>query len=277
MLGYGLPLLFALVVWWLSTGVVLYIVGRARETHAISLSVISALALAALYVLYVSSSDASVSGAYIAFSAALTVWAWHEVSFLLGYVTGPRRTVCPGRPDEPGATPAPLMPAIESVLYHEVAIAVTALVIAGLTWGGDNLIGLWTFVILWLMRLSAKLNVYLGVKNLTEQFLPQRLQYLKSYFCRRPMNVFFPFAVTASTVVTVLIGVAALEDAATPFEVAGFTFLATLMALAVLEHWFLVLPIPAERLWSWGLASRDAADAEPGAPNEAKRVGMAAA
>jgi G3E family GTPase len=29
-----------------------------------------------------------------------------------------------------------------------------------------------------------------------------------------------------------------------------------MMALAILEHWFLVIPLPAGKLWQWGLASR---------------------
>jgi hypothetical protein len=28
------------------------------------------------------------------------------------------------------------------------------------------------------------------------------------------------------------------------------------MALAVVEHWFMVLPLPVELLWSWGMRSR---------------------
>lgn len=276
MLAYGLPVLFALIVWWVSTGVVLYVVGRPRATHAASMAIISGLAVAAFYALYVTSEDASVFGAYAAFAAALTVWGWHEMSFLTGFITGPRTTACPGAIDEPGTTPAPLVPAIESVIYHEIAIALTAAVFVALTWGGDNLIGLWTFVILWLMRLSAKLNIYLGVKNLTEQFLPAHLQYLKTYFCRRTMNAFFPLSVTVATVVTTLIANAAFADKASAFDVAGLTFLATLMALAILEHWFLVLPIPAERLWTWGLASRKIDD-DPEAPHQCKTARMAPA
>jgi hypothetical protein len=37
--------------------------------------------------------------------------------------------------------------------------------------------------------------------------------------------------------------------AATPFEATSFTMLATLMALAVAEHWFLVVPLNANALW----------------------------
>ena len=38
----------------------------------------------------------------------------------------------------------------------------------------------------------------------------------------------------------------------------AYTFLATLMTLAILEHWFLVLPLPSAALWSWSLHSRAA-------------------
>lgn len=279
MLAYSLPALFAMFIWWISTGVVLYVVGRPPATHTNAMLAISALAAVALFGLWTTSDDASVFGAYSAFAAALTVWAWHEMSFLTGKVTGPRTTPCPGRPDEPTSLRAPLLPAIGSVIYHEIAIALTAALIFALTFDGPNQIGLWTFVILWLMRLSAKLNIYFGVQNLTEQFLPNHLQYLKTYFCRRPMNGFFPITVTVSTVVTALLAAAALHAAATPFQATGLTFLTILMALAVLEHWFLVIPIPAERLWSWGLASRSQPPPEGPAASQAnrERIGMATA
>ena len=50
------------------------------------------------------------------------------------------------------------------------------------------------------MRESAKLNLFLGVRNLSEEFLPAHLAYLQSYFRRRSMNMLFPFSVTVSTV-----------------------------------------------------------------------------
>ena len=31
---------------------------------------------------------------------------------------------------------------------------------------------------------------------------------------------------------------------------------AALLSLAVLEHWFLVLPLPSAAMWSWSLRSR---------------------
>lgn len=36
----------------------------------------------------------------------------------------------------------------------------------------------------------------------------------------------------------------------------GYALLATLLALAIIEHWFFVLPIPAASLWRWSLQKR---------------------
>lgn len=257
------PILFALFVWWFSTGVVLYVVGRPRASHGMAFAVTTLLLIGGLAGIYVSSNDNTVAGAYTAFAAALLVWAWHEVTFLLGIITGPRKDTCPEKKDGR----APLGAAIEAVIYHEFAILLTALAVLLLTGDGDNRVGLWTFVILWLARLSTKFNIYLGVPNHTEQFLPDHLRYLASYFCRRPMNLLFPISVTVATLLTGLLISYAIAPATAPHEAAGYVFLATLMGLAVLEHWFLVLPMPSAELWSWGLASREGAGASTSAPD----------
>jgi putative photosynthetic complex assembly protein 2 len=272
---YGQPVLYALFIWWFSTGAVLYVIGLPQSTFARSMVAMTAVLALALYGVGVSATDASVAGAYIAFTSALLVWGWHEMSFLTGYVTGSRRSELPDGCDQGLRR---LVPAIETVIYHEVAIFLTVIAMVALTWGAPNQVGLWTFVILWLMRLSAKITVYLGVPNLTEEFLPAHLVYLKTYFGRKPMNLFFPLTVTISTAVTVLLVAAAMHPTISDYAATGMTFLATLMALAVLEHWFLVLPIPAAAMWAWGLASRepesglDRSAGPPAAPRIVKSV-----
>ena len=99
------------------------------------------------------------------------------------------------------------------------------------------------------MHASAKLNLFFGVPNLGADLLPRHLAYLESFMARRPMNMFFPVSVTLSTVATTMLAARSL-DAQTPFELVGYTMLATLMALAVLEHWFLVAPMNGNALWS---------------------------
>ena len=46
-----------------------------------------------------------------------------------------------------------------------------------------------------------------------------------------------------------------VEVAATPFEIVGLTLVSTLFALGVVEHWFMLLPLPAITLWGWGMRS----------------------
>jgi putative photosynthetic complex assembly protein 2 len=68
------------------------------------------------------------------------------------------------------------------------------------TAGCSNRVGLCTYLILWVMRRSAKLNIFLGVRNLSETFLPGTLcaRYLPTYFQRKPINPLFPLVVTVA-------------------------------------------------------------------------------
>jgi putative photosynthetic complex assembly protein 2 len=251
---YGFPILFALFVWWFSTGIIVYLDGLPPRTFRFSMIGGTAVLLVAYWGLATSAADTSVHGAYVAFTCGLLAWGWHEMSLYMGVVTGPRREGCPD-----GATTGQRFRyALMATLHHELAILVSAAIIVAATWGGANHVGLWTFMILWGMRQSAKLNVFLGVRNLNEQFLPRHLRYLGSYLVQKPMNLLFPLSVTVSSVMSgLLVSAAATADG---FTAVGLTFLATMMILANLEHWFLVLPIPVEKLWNWSLKSHEAAE-----------------
>lgn len=269
------PVLFTLFVWWFSTGVILYLDGLPRRTFRVTMSVATLLLALALLGLYATRDDTRITGAYLAFVCGVVVWAWQEIAFLLGVVTGSRRTPLPR-----GAAGWPRFRyALQAVLHHELALVALFAAVLVATWGGSNLVGLWTYVILWLMRQSAKLNVFLGVRNLNESFLPPHLAYLQTYFRRAPGNALFPISVIVSTVVAALLWRAAVGDDATAFEVTALTFSATLLSLAVLEHWFLVLPLPSEQLWNWGLRSRQRGGhaATPALPADARPAPVAIA
>lgn len=247
------PIFFALFVWWFSTGAIIYLDGLPMRTFKWSMLGATIVCGLSFYGLWVSGTDSSVQGAYIAFASALGVWAWHEISFYMGWVTGPRKHAC----EEGCSGIAHLGHALQVSLWHELAILVSFAFVAALTWGGANEIGLYTFLILWWMHESARLNVVLGVRNVNAQFLPEHLAYLKSFLNQKPMNLLFPISVTVSTVIcSVLVTEAVMTDDA--FQRTGFTFLATMMALAILEHWFLVLPMPSEAMWNWSMKSREA-------------------
>jgi putative photosynthetic complex assembly protein 2 len=262
--AYLWPILFALFVWWFSTGAIIYLDGLPVRTFKWSMLGATAILGAGFYGLWASAGDTTLHGAYIAFAAALAVWAWHEISFYMGYVTGPRQHAC----REGCSGWAHLGHALQVSLWHELAILVSFGIVVALTWGQENQIGLWTFVILWWMHESARLNVVLGVRNVNAHFLPPHLAYLKSFLNQKPMNLLFPFSVTISTVICAVLGTEAVL-ATDPFEQAGYTFLATMMALAIIEHWFLVLPVPAEAMWNWSMKSREQAKPAPDARRDA--------
>jgi len=82
------------------------------------------------------------------------------------------------------------------------------------------------------------------------------------------MNLFFPVSVSVATVVMCLLVVSALDLSTANFASVALMLAATLLALAILEHWFLVLPLADAALWNWALDARDRAQA-PGASEEA--------
>jgi putative photosynthetic complex assembly protein 2 len=247
----GLPVLFAAFVWWFATGALLWLNGLPRRTYPWSLAGATAVLTASVVGIVESAQDTTPGGAYCAFACAIAVWGWNEMAFLLGYATGPRREACGVGVRGWGR----FLQASQAVLFHEVLIAASGLIVAFATWSAPNRVAYWTFVILWVMRLSAKLNLFLGVRNLGEEFLPPRLRYLASYFTRKPMNALFPVSVTLGTLVTAVLAMRTVSPDAT--EAVGSALLASLLGLAVLEHWFMVLPISTTALWEWGMRRRE--------------------
>ncbi len=262
MAALALPAFFALFVWWFSTAAILFLDGLPRSSFRWSMAGATAVLAGAVYELMVSRTDASATGAYVAFTSGLLIWAWLEMTYYMGFVTGPRRQAC-----APGCAGwRHFGHAVMSSLYHELATIGLAAALYAATRGMPNQVALWTFVVLWGMQISAKLNVFLGVPNVSEEFLPEHLSFLKGFLTKKPMNFLFPLSVTASVVLATLLVQRAFSASAGGFEATAYDMLAMLTVLAVVEHWFLVVPIRAEVLWRWSLVSRDkTAQSEPDA------------
>lgn len=247
---YLLPALYSLVVWWASTGIIIWLSQQPSWTFPASLGCYTALVMICLWQLYAGRDDTSVWGAYAAFTWATLAWGWQEMSYYTGAVTGVKRPAC----DEGCRGWPHFLHGVQANIYHELTVVASVLLLVGMHWGATNTVGLWVFLVLWWMHQSAKLNIFFGVPNLNEEFIPEHLKYMVGYMKKKPMNGFFPLSVTVSTIITVLLFQAAF-NAATPAVAVGISFLAFFMALAILEHWLLVLPFnPA--LWSWGLSNK---------------------
>lgn len=236
---------FVILLWWSATGAIFALDALPRRTFRFSLGAATLVLLASLIALGFSAPHATPVAAFVSFAAAIGVWAWNELLFLTGFVTGPNR-----EPARAGLSGWPrFRAAAGSVIHHEVVILASGIAVAALTAVGPNRVGLWTFMVLWAMRLSAKLNIYVGVPNPGERFLPEHLRYLAGHFRKAPVGGFFAATVSAATIALALIALYGAGDEPTGFEIAGVSLVATLLALAVIEHVFLALPWDSAALW----------------------------
>ena len=252
-MSFGIPAAFTALVWWFATGTILLLVRRPARTYRVSILCGTALLGLALTFMKLSGSVTTTASAYLGFACALLVWAWLEITFLTGVLTGPQKTAC-----TPRLSGWPrFVTAARTVIYNDLATLACGVAILAITWRAPNKVSLFTYIILWGMRLSAKLNLFLGVPNLGESFLPAHLAYLKSYFRRRPMNALLPISLAAAAAIT--LGVARrYYSAKAGFEATACALLTTLLSLGTLEHLFMVLPITSERLWNYFGASSSA-------------------
>jgi putative photosynthetic complex assembly protein 2 len=246
------PFVVTTLVWWVSTGLILLADKRAMSVR-LMLFLSGALAAGSLYCLTHLSVIDSSRAAYAGFFCAILIWAWVEVSFLSGWITGPSKKALVEGATEPQRFTA----AVGAVLYHELMIIAAGSLIAWVSWKAPNQVALWTFIVLWIMRTSAKLNLYLGVRNLGTEMLPRHLTYLGSFFRVRRMNWLFPLSVAGSLVATALMIAQALQAHTGSAAATGLLLAASLLVLAMLEHWFMVLPIKPSSLWRWALKKED--------------------
>lgn len=244
------PALIALFAWWFSTGAILWVVksadnaGLAARKRAVWAGLpILCLGVAGFWITRETLTPLAVYGAFL---SALAIWGWIELAFLVGIITGPNRTALPeGKPEWER-----FIRAWGTIAYHEMLLAGACISLFLIAWNSTNTFGMWTFGALFFARVSAKLNLFLGVPKINIEFLPRALAHLPSHFRRRALNWLFPVSITLLTfaVACWLERFYAAESAGTA---TGFALLSAITGLALFEHWMMVLPIPDEKLWRW--------------------------
>jgi putative photosynthetic complex assembly protein 2 len=250
MCALAIAVAYVLFVWWFSTGTVLLLVGLSSRHDRLLKAGTATLFAASLAGVAASSQDTGPAGTYCVFTCAILLWGAVEMSLLAGWITGPRADNCPSDCTSLGR----VWFALQAIAYHELALIVTAGLVLAVTTGSENQLGWWTFATLLVLRQSAKINLFLGVRMLNDELLPAQVGFLKSYFTRKPMNALFPVSVTLATSATALLAIAAV-DAEAEADALALALLATLVALGALEHWFMMLPIPVVDLWRWSVRS----------------------
>ena len=248
---------FALFCWWLGTGAILWLDRQGGRLAGWCLPLFSVLMGLSFWGVSSSMSASDSAHAYLGFASTIVMWGWHELAFLTGWLAGPRRA-----PMSAGATGwRRLCESVAVILWHELVLILNFAVLIYMQSGQPNHTALCTFALLWCMRVSAKLNLFIGIPLHGEQYLPPHLSYLASYFrCARPGLWYVASVGLASGFWAWLLwsGWHAHETLS-----ASWLLLASLMGLAILEHLLMVMPWSMEKLWGWAMGRSPPVPAKP--------------
>lgn len=245
-----LVIAIAILVWWLSTGLVLAMVhGSERGGWRVGPIMVWMTLVGACGIALLLEGGASPTplGSYTGFLGALLVWAWHEVAFLTGVLTGKREV------GQPGLTGfARFRAAWRAMRDHELAILVTGIGLWLLLADSENRFGLAAFGLLWGMRISAKLLIFLGAPHAVSELMPRRIAHLKRHFNTSRLTPLFPLLLAVAGGLLIVLVMGAIRSSQDHSTV-GHILLATFMALAIIEHLVLVVPVSDTALWRWAV------------------------
>jgi putative photosynthetic complex assembly protein 2 len=244
------PALIAMLSWWFGTGIILLLVRVPQARFSTARFFWSLISIPALYLISQSMLDNSNANAYIGFVSTIVIWGWHELAFLTGWISGSRRVEL----QKDMTIWSRFKQSVEVIWHHELALFITLLFLVFLQAGHPNHTAICTFTLLWLMRLSSKLNLFFGVPQVGEEYLPQHLAYLGSYFRKSAVSSFFYVSISLSLITWIYIVWQSQSGqvSITPHWV----LLATLLGLAIVEHVLMVIPFSLEKVWGWALESK---------------------
>lgn len=247
---YGLAVVYAVLCWWFSTGVILWLDRLPARTFGRSLALWTVLLGLSFWGVDQSMRQDSEFNAYLGFSSVILMWGWHELAFLTGIITGPRKVALSA-----GARGwQRFTESVGVVLHHELLLLVNFALLWWMQSGRPNHIAICTFALLWCMRLSAKLNLYFGVRQSGSQYLPPHLAYLATYFPSRGLTPWFVLSMSVSVITLMwLIRLIQIGDVAVS---TNLVLLSALLGLAIVEHVLMLLPWTLDKLWGWALNSK---------------------
>ena len=249
----------ALSVWWIGTGVVLYLQQTLSRNHEFTRNSLIGVATLCIATLIITKHGVAASAIIASFIAAVSLWGVIELSYYLGYITGIHTRPCPTHASNKNR----FRLALGASLWHELLVLALGIALFVMLFGATNPTGLFTYCVLWLMRWSAKLNLFLGVPHFKPDWFPTQFNYLKTYLKQSPVSWFFPLSIGAALLV--MAHWIQLSVNSTGANVLTHSLPAALLALAIIEHGLMALPVSESRLWNSTFNTRKTA------PDQVKR------
>ncbi len=239
-------LVTAVSSWWLLTGLALVLAHQSGKRAHAGFMLVSVLALAACMLVPFNAASDTPMAAAIGFILGLVIWCWLEISYLLGYVNGPNHQPCP---DQVSLWQR-FKGAVSTTIYHEACVVGAVAFLAVISVTEPNPTAFYTVSVLWLMRWSAKLNLFFGVRAFNERWLPDHLNYLVSYLRTDRLSILLPVSTGLGFYVTYTIFQNAMTVPNLTNQLSLY-LVASLMLLASMEHLFLMFPVNEAALWRW--------------------------
>lgn len=253
-MAYVVPVLFVVLMWWFSTGAVLWLAGKSDGKRRAPLIIMTGVGILGLAGVYFSAHSAYGLGGpamtYVAVLSALAVWAFIEFTFLTGALTGSRLDPCPSDISEAER----FRLAFHTISYHEYALVAGLICIALVSLpGGGGITAFAIFAMLWIMRISAKLTLFSGAPKFALDMMPNKLAYLQTYFRHDRIGPIFWLSMFGFTLGFLAAVYSFAMGSIAPEHTPTAIMLTTLLGLGVIEHWFMVLPIADSALWQWAM------------------------
>ena len=224
----------ALVVgfWWAATGVTLAM-QRSAVTSMASVFVATIFAAIGLLMIFSAREHATVRGARISFLGSALVWWWCSTIFYAGFGIRIRDGI------EAGSRTFTLaLQAIEATVRPDLLGVLMLATVGALVWRKLNRTAFWTLLIFWGTLQTAKLNVFMGVRNSGVDWLPDHLAGLSQFFGPPANSLLLP--VTIAMLAVGFVATAAQSFIAlSAFRKHMLAMLSFLLGLALVEHVFL--------------------------------------
>ena len=223
----------ALVVgfWWAATGLTLAM-QRSSLTTVASLAIATVLALGGAVLIVQTRNETTVQGARFAFLGSALVWWWCSTIFYAGIGINIAPSGAAGIP--PRSFPFAFQ-AINATLRPDL-VGVFALLLVGFAvWSRPNRVALLSLFTFWGTLQTAKLNVFMGVRNSGVDWLPEHLMPLSQFFGPSQNSLLLPITV-ASLSLCFVTTARTSRASGSPFVKHAYAMIAFLLFLAVLEH-----------------------------------------
>ena len=251
-----LAIIFTIFIWWFSTGIILYAIRRVDYSSKISHKAFTFYCTPLLLIGMVgfiwTLNGSSTLDIYLSFVSSLFIWGWFEIAFLSGVITGKNKKKC----DNKTMGWERFNLAWNTINYSELSLLVVTVIMYFLVKDSLNFFGFLTFVTLYLARVSAKINFFVGVPYINFEFFPKPIAHMKSFFKIKPPSFFWIISAAIMLYLVILWGQNAFNENFDQHIKIGFLLISSLTFLALFEHLCMVIPLTETRLWLWMLPKK---------------------